>query len=117
MSRFSINALGFFGAEKVALGDAFIPPGYQAEEEWLSAILPARLDRAGKIFGDLLVAHFSFYTQERRLLQTEILEAYYRLAGPPVPQFARPAAVRLKDRLRRWREGKDRGPRYEISLR
>jgi hypothetical protein len=116
LSRFSINALGFFGAERVALGDAFIPPGYQAEEEWLSAILPARLDRAGKIFGDLLVAHFSFYTQERRLLQTDILDSYYRLAGLPVPQFARPAAIRLKERLRPWRKRKDRPPRYEISL-
>jgi len=118
LSRFSINALGFFGAEKLALGDAFLPPGYQGEEEWLSAVLPARLDRAGKIFGDLLVAHFSFYTQERRLLQTGILDSYYRLAGLPVPQFKRPVGrVRLKDRLRPWRKRKARAPRYEVSLR
>jgi hypothetical protein len=118
LSRYSINALGFFGAEKIALGDLFLPPGYQGEEEWLSAILPAKLDRAGKIFGDLLVAHFSFYTQERRLLQTDILDAYYRLAGLPVPKFDRPVdKVRLTDRLRSRRKRKDRAPRYEISLR
>ena len=118
LSRFSINALGFFGAEKLALGDTFLPPGYQGEEEWLSAVLPARLDRAGKIFGDLLVAHFSFYTQEHRLLQTGILDSYYRLAGLPVPQFDRPVdKVRLKDRLRPWRKRTNRAPRYEVSLR
>ena len=118
LSRFSINALGFFGAEKVALGDLFLPPGYLAEEEWLSAILPTKLDRAGKIFGDLLVAHFSFYTQEHRLLQTDILDGYYRLAGLPIPQFERPVdKVRLRDRLRPWRTQKNDAPQYKVSLR
>jgi hypothetical protein len=117
LSRFSINALGFFGAEKVALGDLFLPPGYLAEEEWLSAILPAKLDRAGKIFGDLLVAHFSYYTQEHRLLQTDILDAYYRLAGLPVPQIERPVdKVRLRDRFRLWLEEKNDPPQYTVSL-
>ena len=118
MSRFSINALGFFGAEKMALGDLFCPAGNLAEEEWLSATLPAKLDRAGKILGDLLVAHFSFYTQERRLLQTDILDAYYAIAGLPIPQYEKPRpSFRLKDRLRPWRRPKDAGPEYKIRLR
>jgi hypothetical protein len=117
MSRFSINALGFFGAEKVALGDMFLPAGNQAEEEWLSAVLPAKLDRAGKILGDLLVAHFSFYTQERRLLQTDILNAYYAVAGLPPPQYEKPPLkIRLKDRLRPWRR-RNTGPEYKVRLR
>jgi hypothetical protein len=117
MTRFSINALGFFGSEKVALGDLFMPPGYRAEEEWLSAILPAKLDRSGKIFGDLLVAHFSFYTQEHRLLQTDILDSYYGLANLPMPRFDRPVErIRLKDRLRPWRKRQRNGPHYEVSL-
>jgi hypothetical protein len=117
LSRYSINALGFFGADKVALGDVFMPPGYLAEEEWLSAVLPAKIDRPGKIFGDLLVAHFSFYTQEHRLLQTDILEAYYRLAGVDMPAFEKPVdKVRLKDRLRPWRKRKDNAPEYSVSL-
>ena len=117
LSRFSINAFGFFGAEKAALGDQFMPPGY-AEEEWLSAILPAKLDRAGKIFGDLFVAHFSFYTQEKRLLQTDILDAYYQLASLSIPQLEIPVdKVPLKDRLRPWRKQKNDEPRYTVLLR
>jgi hypothetical protein len=118
MSRFSINALGFFGAEKMALGDLFCPAGHGAEEEWLSAVLPAKLDRAGKILGDLLVAHFSFYTQERRLLQTDILDAYYAVAGLPPPEYVKPRnRIRFKDRLRPWRKPKVEGPEYQIRLR
>ena len=60
LGRFSINAIGFFGAQVIALGDLFHPPN-QNEEEWLSAILPTKLNRPGKILGDLLVSHFSFY--------------------------------------------------------
>jgi hypothetical protein len=117
LSRFSVNAIGFFGAEKIALGDTFLPPGCTEEEEWLSAVLPAKTDRPGMIFGDLIVAHFSFYTQENRLLQTGILDAYYALAGLPAQQFKRPAEkVRLKDRLRPWRKRKSNAPQYQVSL-
>ncbi|PDQ19881.1 hypothetical protein CN311_17120 [Mesorhizobium sanjuanii] len=118
LSRFSINAIGFFGSDIVELGDGFFPPGgdHGGEEEWLSATLPAKLDRPGKVLGDLVVAHFSFFTQERRLLQTNILDRYYELAGlaPPVYQIP---AIRLKDRLRPWRKLKrGRPPKYTISL-
>jgi len=108
LSRFSINAFGFFGADKIALGDEFLPPGYPAEEEWLSAVLPLKVDRPGRIFGDLLVSHFSFLTQEHRLLQTDILDSYYRLAGLGIPDIERPVdRVLLKDRLRPWRKRKN----------
>jgi hypothetical protein len=117
LGRFSINALGFFGDEKMALGDLFCPAGHGAEEEWLSAVLPAKLDRAGKILGDLLVAHFSFYTQERRLLQTGILDAYYSVAGLPPFQYERPRKrIRLKG-LMPWRKSKNQPPQYKIRLR
>jgi hypothetical protein len=117
LSRHSINAVGFFGAEKLALGDLFMPPGWKDEEEWLSAVLPAKLDRPGTIFGDLLVAHFSFYTQERRLLQTDILERYYALAGLPAPRYDKPVdKVRLKDRLRPWRKPRSHAPEYKVTL-
>ena len=119
LSRFSINAIGLFGSDKVALGDEFCPPECTDEEEWISAILPARLNRPAKILGDLLVAHFSFYTQERRLLQTDILEAYYELAGLPPHAYEKPQDKRrLKDVLRlRRRRQKWRGPEYTIRLR
>lgn len=118
LSRFSINAIAFFGSEIVELGELFHPPASD-EEEWLSAALPAKLDRPGRIFGDLAVAHFSFYTQERRLLQTSILDSYYELAGLPAPRYDKPVdRKRLKDVLRPWREPKkSTAPHYEISLR
>lgn len=109
LARFSINAFGFFGADRVALGEAFIAPEAN-EEEWLSAVLPARLDRPGRIFGDIVVAHFSFYTQERALLRTGLLDAYYELAGLPPPGYKRPR-TRVQDWLR-----PERGPDYRISL-
>lgn len=113
LARFSINAIAFFGAEILELGELFHPPN-RNEEEWLSAVLPARLDRCGLVLGDLLVAHFSFYTQEHRLLQTSILDAYYDLAGLPPPQYKKPRdnLRQLLQRLRRWR----RKPRYTVSL-
>ena len=69
-------------------------------------------------FGNLLVAHFSFYTQERRLLQTDILDRYYALAGLPAPRYEKPVDKRrLKDILRPWKTSKpsDR-PSYRIWL-
>jgi hypothetical protein len=102
-SRFSINAIGFFGADKVALGSRFdIPDG--DEEDWLSAVLPALEDRPGKLLGDLAVAHFSYNVQEQELLKTDILERYYALAGVALPQHLRTVIKpRLSDTLRPWR--------------
>ena len=113
LSRFSINAIAFFGAEIVELGELFHPPD-RNEEEWFSAILPAKLNRCGLVLGDLLVAHFSFYTQERRLLQTNILDAYYELAGLPVPYYKKPRD-KLRHLVRNWRSARSR-PKYTISL-
>lgn len=117
MSRFSINALAFFGSEIAGIGDLFLPPAGD-EEEWFSVALPAKLDRCGRVFGDLVVAHFSFYTQERKLLQTDILDAYYSLASLPAPVYEKPVdAKRLKDILRPWRKPRTRPePAYTIAL-
>lgn len=68
-------------------------------------------------FGDLIIARFSFYTQERELLRTNILDGYYGLAGLPAPVYEKPA-VSWRERLRQWRRRR-RGampPRYAISL-
>ena len=117
LGRFSINAIGFFGSDVLDIGELFYPPPGNDEEEWLSATLPAKLDRPGKVFGDLVAAHFSFFTQEQRLLQTSILDDYYALAGLPAPLYEKPVVrMRLKDRLRPWRKPRNRGPDYRISL-
>jgi hypothetical protein len=122
LARFSINAFGFFGADKASLGERFCPPE-RNEEDWLSAVLPALTGRYGAIFGGLAVAHFSFHTQESRLLRSGLLEAYYELAGLPVPPYRRPRAD-LRDAFakatgrhlsRPWRRAWP-GPTYAISL-
>jgi hypothetical protein len=62
-----------------SLGDLLIPRG--DEEEWMSATLPVMLNLPGRIFGDLFVAHFSFYPQESYLLnKTKILNRYAEIA-------------------------------------
>jgi hypothetical protein len=123
VSRFSINAYAFFGADKAALGERFYPPPGEDEEEWLSAVLPALVGRPGLVLGDLVVAHFSFYTQESALLRAGILEIYYDLAGLPVPEYHRPS-LRPRERFgeitgrelaRPWRPRRQ-GPRYAISI-
>jgi hypothetical protein len=77
MGRFSINCLGMFGRDRVALGDAFCPLDVD-DEEYISAFLPMLTKRPGQIIGDEVVAHFSYYTQERELLAADILEKYYQ---------------------------------------
>lgn len=113
LGRFSINALAFFGDEIVALGDRFLPEG-EDEEDWFSAILPARLNRGGMILGDMLVAHFSFYTQEYWLLRTDILAQYYALAGLPAPTYRLPAVSPWRFALKWYR--RRRSPTYRVSL-
>lgn len=80
LSRFSINCLGFFGADVRRIGSTFCPPDVD-DEEWLSASLPLKEGRAGCIVGATCVAHYSFFTQEAALRTTNILDRYYDLAG------------------------------------
>ncbi|MEM9964391.1 MAG: hypothetical protein AAGC58_03485 [Asticcacaulis sp.] len=92
LSRYSINVIGFFGEDVAKLGARFCPSGVD-DEEWLSAVLPTLVGRCGRIVGDVVAAHFAFYTQERHLLeQNGLIDAYYQAAGiertaplPPSP--------------------------------
>lgn len=86
LSRFSINCLGYFGEDAAASGDAFCPLGVD-DEEWLSAVWPSRIGRPGRILGDLLVSHFAFYTQEKKLLRSDLVARYYDLAGLACPEL------------------------------
>ena len=78
MGRFSINCLGVFGRDRNALGEAFCPIDVD-DEEHISAFLPMLTKRPGQIIGDELVAHFSYYTQERVVRDTDILARYYQV--------------------------------------
>jgi hypothetical protein len=83
MGRFSINCLGVFGKDRNALGDAFCPLDVD-DEEHISAFLPMLTKRPGQIIGDEIVAHFSYYTQERAVLDTDILARYYQFEAMQV---------------------------------
>ena len=78
MGRFSINCLGVFGRDRNALGEAFCPLDVD-DEEHISAFLPMLTKRPGQIIGDEVVAHFSYYTQERVVLDTDLLARYYQV--------------------------------------
>lgn len=79
LSRFSINCLGFFGEDVIRYGEKFCPL-HVDDEEWLSACLPSMVGRPGRVAGSLVVSHFAFFTQESELLETGVLERYYRAA-------------------------------------
>ncbi|HOP95652.1 MAG TPA: hypothetical protein PL130_07780 [Dictyoglomaceae bacterium] len=81
LQRFSINTIGFFGDFSKKLGDNFCPLDVD-DEEYISARLPILANKPGRLVGDILVAHFSFFTQEAFLLEkTNILQDYARIAG------------------------------------
>lgn len=116
LARFSINCIGFFGSDVLRLGTTFCPPEVD-DEEWLSAVLPSRVGRPGRIAGHLPVSHFSFYTQEHHLIASGVLEEYYRLAGLQPGAFEIPP-LPFKHRLKRhliarWLEARDA---YVIAL-
>jgi hypothetical protein len=83
MGRFSINCVGVFGKDRNALGDVFCPLDVD-DEEHISAFLPMLTRRPGQIIGDEVVAHFSYYTQERLVLDTDILARYYQFQAMQV---------------------------------
>lgn len=86
LSRFSINCLGFFGEDVKKYDQQFCPLGVD-DEEWLSAFFPSAVGKSGRIVGNLVISHFSFFTQERELLDSKILEQYYDVVGLVPPPY------------------------------
>jgi hypothetical protein len=103
LSRFSINCLGFFGDFVASFTEEeFCPPGVD-DEEWVSAVLPSRAGKPGRIAGDIVISHFSYFTQERGLLSSDILSKYYKFAGLPMDlSYNQLAREHLNAGLRRW---------------
>lgn len=103
LARFSINCIGFFGAEAARLGADFCPVGVD-DEDWISAVVPVMTGRPGRILGDLVVCHFAYYVQENELLAQGLLDRFYALAGlvrqVPLPYRPRSVRSRLAARLR-----------------
>lgn len=72
MTRFSINAILWFGSEMKKFGG--IVPG--DDEEFMSCIYPTTNGLPNCWNGDAIVSHFAFFTQRERLDQEAILEKY-----------------------------------------
>ena len=103
LSRFSINCLGFFGDFAASFAEEeFCPLGVD-DEEWVSAVLPSRAGKPGRIAGDIVIGHFSYFTQERGLLGSDVLSKYYQLAGLPMdPSYSQVSKETFKAGMRRW---------------
>lgn len=72
MTRFSINAILWFGKDMNIIKG--IVPG--DDEEFLSCIYPTHIGKANCWNGDVVMAHFAFYTQREQLDKNGILEKY-----------------------------------------
>ena len=72
MTRFSINAVLWFGKEMAKFGG--VVPG--DDEEFLSCIYPTSQGISNAWNGDAIVAHFAFFTQREELDRMGILEKY-----------------------------------------
>lgn len=101
LGRFSINCIGFFGADAAAMGDAFCPPNVN-DEDWISAVLPARTGRPGRVIGDLVASHFAFFTQEKQLRRTDLLARYYAVAGRTPALPLAPGRGSIRDEISLW---------------
>lgn len=72
MTRFSINAILWFGNEMKKM-EGHVPGD---DEEYLSCIYPSKQGMANCWNGDCFVSHFAFFTQRDRLDQENILDSY-----------------------------------------
>lgn len=91
MTRFSINAILWFGNEMKKI--AGIIPG--DDEDFMSCIYPTRKGMANAWNGDVVVAHFAFFTQREKLDQAGILEQYGKIVD------------------RQWHEEKEKAEIYD----
>src|ERR1700730_16094571 len=103
LSRFSINCIGFFGDFVSGLAAVEFCPAEVDDEEWISAVLPSRVGKPGRIIGDIVASHFSYNTQERDLLDSNILSKYYKLAKLEMdPSFGAVPKESFKPWFIRW---------------
>lgn len=89
MTRFSINAVLWFGSEMAKFGG--IVPG--DDEEFLSCIYPSRMGMANCWNGDAIFAHFAFFTQRKQLDADDILPTYGRLLHAQWANDSRMSAI------------------------
>lgn len=91
MTRFSINAILWFGDEMKKFSG--IVPG--DDEDFMSCIYPTRRGMANVWNGDVVAAHFAFFTQREKLDKEGILDQYGEIVG------------------KQWHEEKDKADIYD----
>ncbi len=89
MTRFSINAVMWFGNEMRKF--AGIVPG--DDEEFLSCIYPTVKGISNAWNGDAIVAHFAFFTQRELLDRAGILERYGEIVRAQWHEAGQPSAI------------------------
>lgn len=105
-SRFSVNAISWFGADLAGTPEIAIDE--VDEEPFLTADLPKRLGRPNEVCPDALFGHYAFYTQRDYLERAcpEILARYRAIAAhaPSPTADVHPAVALLKWKAReaRW---------------
>jgi hypothetical protein len=84
-TRFSINAISWFGDDFAGLPELYATN--IDEEPFITAVAPARLGRPNAICIDALFGHYAFWTQRRYLERTspEVLARYRRLSETALP--------------------------------
>jgi hypothetical protein len=100
VSRFSINAMSWFGRDLADLPELAVDA--TPEEFFLTSILPRRLNRPNEICGDALFGHFAFFPQRDMVerLAPELLAGYRKIAlGETF------SGITVADDLRQWRRG------------
>ncbi len=98
--RFSINCIGFWGDAVSYFGDQFCPPTVD-DEEWISAVLPIKSGLSGRLVGNALVSHYSFYTQEFYINRSQnILARYGKFVSCGAPDV--PDKVVLKKMMKNY---------------
>jgi len=75
LNRFSINAICWFGTDMAQIDGRV---GEQEEEE-LSLVIPARLNRRNCFCGSTIAAHFAFIHQRRKMERSGLLDEYRRI--------------------------------------
>lgn len=75
LNRFSINCVCWFGRDLATIGGEV----GVAEEEEMSAAIPARLGRTNCFCTDTIAVHFAFFTQRAWMDASGLLDRYARL--------------------------------------
>ena len=105
LSRFSINAIGFFGSDIVSLGRALPAAVRPMRKSGCRRRCRQNWTGRARFLATWSLPISASYTQERELLRTNILDGYY---GSPAWRSRSTRSLRStwRERLRQWRRSR-----------